>query len=87
VNSITISFQDFLNKAIVDYTQEANATAKHQRFGQWFYNDMILANPDLAEHIRGSKYDPFYLEQPTPEQLRYIELVWANPPKQPLVVI
>lgn len=78
---IDITFSDFCIKVAREFSQFGHES---QRYGQWFYNDLSLVNPALAEHIRGSKYDPFYKERISDETMQYLALMWGTEPKEPL---
>lgn len=52
---------------LIDFWQIVNAKASHpayrnMRFGQIAFNTLTKYNPELAEAIRGTAQDPFYVE-------------------------
>jgi hypothetical protein len=38
-----------------------------ERFGQACFNVLAEVKPDLAERVRGTKIDPFYIDERFPE--------------------
>ena len=38
-----------------------------QRIGQKAFNDLYESNPKIADAIRGTEYDPFYVDDRLPE--------------------
>jgi hypothetical protein len=45
----------------VTYTKWSD-NPKSQRLGQFFFNELHAIKPDLANAIRGTVNDPFYIE-------------------------
>lgn len=56
-------FADFVN----GFTGERS---KHQRLGQWAFNLLQEIHPEIAEKIRGTDSDPFYVDAKVPDFLR-----------------
>lgn len=46
---------------------------EHQREGQKAFNELYRTNPEIADKIRGTKFDPFYIDQRLPEFYKEVE--------------
>lgn len=67
-------FADFIN----GFTGERPA---NQRLGQWAFNLLWEAYPDIANQIRGTDSDPFYADSKVPDFLRrLLDFVEMNVP-------
>lgn len=55
----------------------------HQRYGQWAFNYLVTARPDIAERIRGTEFDPFYDDARIERFWSEVERLWSNPPGAP----
>ena len=53
-----ISTQDFTD--IYSKASEVFVNSREIRFGQALFNVLFEINSDVANEIRGTKYDPFY---------------------------
>lgn len=68
-----IIFQNFLAECLKDYS-----TQKEQRLGQFLFNKVAEADPDLANKITGSSKDPFYNNKNIKVFLDYVMEEWAK---------
>lgn len=50
------------------------------RSGQTYFNLLYRINPDLANSVRSSPIDPFYLDARIPAFLLYVGKNWPTPP-------
>lgn len=48
----------------------------HLRCGQYMCNLLYEVRPDLADRIRGTAIDPFYLDERIPDFLSYVGDNW-----------
>ena len=49
------------------------------RYGQAMFNNLVIVRPDLAEKVRGTDADPFYVERLNdPRWDRFVEIVEAE---------
>lgn len=71
-----MTFAEFLVRAVRDHPRE-------QRVGQWYFNLLAEARPDLAERVRGTDLDPFHRDDRLPAFLRYAVRHWDEPPRYP----
>lgn len=55
-------FADFVN----GFTGERPS---QQRLGQWAFNLLYSAYPEIADYLRGSQYDPFHQSEKIPDFL------------------
>jgi hypothetical protein len=69
-----MTFDEFL--ATVKQTE---ADKPHWRRGQTVFNVLYQLRPDLAERIRTTDLDPFYLDNRVPWTLAWIEDEWDKP--------
>lgn len=53
-------------------------TERNQRNGQWMFNTLVEANPELATRIRGTKLDPFYDDKRIDEFLNFVGQNWGD---------
>lgn len=71
-----ISFNDFLADVSIKYEQQKNDKYP-LRYGQMYFNLLEIARPALANQLRESLYDPFYVEHDEiPETHAYVESKW-----------
>lgn len=59
------------------YFDAITLARKHQwRYGQAMFNHLESVRPDLAQHIRGTDTDPFYVERLSdPRWDRFVEFI------------
>lgn len=53
----TVAYDDYLEAVLI-----ASVQYKNWRVGQAAFNVLADLRPDLAEHVRGSNFDPFYAD-------------------------
>ena len=58
---------------LIEFSKEQIKTYPYLRLGQQLFNNLYDINPELANNIRGTKYDPFYNDDVIPEFLKYIQ--------------
>jgi hypothetical protein len=57
------------------------ARERHWRYGQALFNHLLEVRPELAERVKGTDIDPFYLEGPAQDSNkwdRFIEFLESN---------
>jgi hypothetical protein len=68
------SLYDFYSGAIERYSKT------QERYGQAMFNHLVDIRPDLAAMIRGTDYDPFYVQDLKEERwrmfTRFLEKEW-----------
>lgn len=59
-----------------------NVTARNashdERMGQSFFNLLALVKPNLAEAVRGSVIDPFYLSAVPGRTIEFVRNAWED---------
>lgn len=61
------------------YSAQKIAALYGQRYGQALFNRLCEVRPELAEQVRATDMDPFYVTMPQdPRLLRFIEFIEAN---------
>lgn len=56
--------------------QDMHIAARQQRIGQYLYNRLFGYNPDLANSITATEFDPFYNDNRVPAFLEYVRSNW-----------
>lgn len=55
------------------------ARVTRERYGQAMFNHLVRVRPDLAEQVRGTDKDPFYVERLShPNWDPFVEFIEAN---------
>jgi len=73
-----LSYNAFLADLAISYENHLQTTVpnRQQRYGQYLYNMLRVARPDVANLLRGTPYDPFHKDVITSEAHAQIEKVW-----------
>jgi|DEB0MinimDraft_10_1074344.scaffolds.fasta_scaffold06889_5 hypothetical protein len=69
------TFSDFCINTVKGFNSVAHPSL---RYGQWFFQELHNVHQGLAEHIRGTKFDPFYKDHVGDDTLHYLMLMWEN---------
>lgn len=71
-----ISYNDFIADVSIQYERQKNDKYPI-RYGQMYFNLLEIAKPALANQLRESLYDPFYvIDDKIPETHAYVESRW-----------
>lgn len=71
-----ISYNDFLADVSIQYERQKNDKYP-LRYGQIYFNLLEESKPALANQLRESLYDPFYLtHSEIPETHEFVESKW-----------
>jgi hypothetical protein len=75
-----LSYNEFVADISIGYENHLQVTVpnRQERYGQYFFNMLRVVRPDVAEVLRGSMIDPFYLEMVTPTVHIQIETLWNS---------
>lgn len=73
-----LSYNTFLVDLAIGYENHLQSTVpnRQQRYGQYLYNMLAVARPDVAKLLRGTSDDPFQKYVITSEEHARIEKVW-----------
>lgn len=55
-----------------------NVVKNEQRWGQYYFNCLHSLRPDLSEQIRGTKLDPFHMDEVPAETLKFLIDNWEK---------
>ena len=75
-----LAYNEFVADISIGYDNHLQVTVpnRQERYGQYFFNMLRVVGPDVAEVLRGSLLDPFYLEVVTPTMHTQIETLWNS---------
>lgn len=70
---------------LADYLAEVTGPKpRAHRAGQWYFNLLDVARPDLADRVRGTALDPFHRDDRLPAFLAWLADNWDPPAAAPV---
>lgn len=75
LTTVNLSFNDYLNLTVKLKRENPN-----WRTGQTYFNTLNQVRQDLADAIRGTNLDPFYVDSKVPQFLAYVCEHWNDQP-------
>jgi hypothetical protein len=70
-----MTFAEYLHNVHIYCASIADPT---WRLGQTYFNILARVRPELAESVRGTMNDPFYLDDRIPAFLSYLAMHWVK---------
>ena len=64
--------------ACADALQNGAHLRTQEREGQWLFNTLLEAYEKLAEKLRGTEYDPFYVDDRIPKFWEFVRIHWND---------
>lgn len=65
---------------LADYLAEVTGPKpRAHRAGQWYFNLLVVARPDLADRVRGTALDPFHRDDRLPAFVGWLRTAWDDP--------